>query len=222
MAPRCRMRRHASSPAANAGERVRGRAARPAARVEPQPRAGDDAERALGADEQLGQVRADRGARRAAGVDLARRRRARRRGRRPCPRSSRSACSIWPAPRHASQPPTVDRSIDWGQCPSVDAVLGPQRVLEPGRRTCPGSTSSTIDSASTPTMPLIAVRSSSDTAVERARSRRTRHCGRPRRSPGRCASSHSREHRRDLRGARRPGDGRRRAPRSGLRAPTPS
>ena len=86
----------------------------------------------------------DRGPGRAAGVDRCGRRRARRRGRRPCPRSSRSGWSSWPAPRHASQPPTVDRSIDWGQCPSVTPCSARSVVLEQVPNV-PARTSSTSD-----------------------------------------------------------------------------
>ena len=58
------------------------------------------------------------------------RRRARRRGRAPCPRSSRSGSRAGPALRHASQPPTVESSIDCGQCPSVTRCVVAQLVLE--------------------------------------------------------------------------------------------
>ena len=93
VAPRCRIRRHASLPSAKRLERVGRPLLGRRRRVQPQPGAGDDAERALRADEQLVQVGPDRGARRTAGGDRRARRRARRPGRRPCPRSSRSGCS---------------------------------------------------------------------------------------------------------------------------------
>ena len=51
---------------------------------------------------------------------------------------------VWPAPRHASQPPTVERSIDCGQWPTVTPCSARSVVLEPGAER-PGSTSRTID-----------------------------------------------------------------------------
>ena len=120
--------RRASHPAAGCDGRRRGRRRtrepeggarlRRRRRVHPQARAGDDAEGALAADEQLSEVRSDRGAWRAAGVhaatvgddhvetehhvlDLP------------------VAGGYCPALRHANQPPTVERSIDWGQWPRV-------------------------------------------------------------------------------------------------------
>ena len=52
------MRRQASRPSAKVGEPVGRRGLGGGCRVQPQPGAGDDAERALGADEELGEVRA--------------------------------------------------------------------------------------------------------------------------------------------------------------------
>ena len=68
VAPRRSMRRHASSPAVNAGEAERGPHLGGGRRVHAQARAGDHPERAFAADEQLVQVGAHRGAGRAAGV----------------------------------------------------------------------------------------------------------------------------------------------------------
>ena len=81
---------------------------------------GDDAQGALGPDEQADQVRADRPPGRAT-PEVQRRR--------PSAVTTVSARTrsstlpkrfeYCPAPRHAIQPPTVERSKDWGRCPTV-------------------------------------------------------------------------------------------------------
>ena len=91
-----------------------------------------DAERALGAEEQLGRGRArpPPPARRRCARPC--RRRARPRGRRRCPRSCRSGCEYWPAPRQATQPPTVAMSKLCGKWPTRQPVALPQLALEVG------------------------------------------------------------------------------------------
>ena len=67
---------------------------------------------------------------------------------------------IWPAPRHATQPPTVESAIDWGQCPHVT----PWRSLKSSSKTSPNvpaRTSTSSEFWSTATMPLSAVTSRS-------------------------------------------------------------
>ena len=76
------------------------------ARVDAQPRLGDEAERALAADEELGQVGArGRPGTEALGAHHAARRPAQLRARRPCPRSSRSASSTGPPRGRPASPP---------------------------------------------------------------------------------------------------------------------
>ena len=45
----------------------------------------------------------------------------------------------WPAPRHASHPPTVDSAIDCGQWPGGHVVVGAELVFEARRRTSPAA-----------------------------------------------------------------------------------
>ncbi len=65
-----------------------------------------------------------------------------------------------PAPRHASQPPTVESAIDWGQCPAVTPCASRSSSSNTSPNV-PGNTSTTIDVSSTSTIPASPVRSSS-------------------------------------------------------------
>ena len=76
------------------------------------------------------------------------RRRARPRARRPCPRSCRSECEYWPAPRHATQPPTVARSKLCGKWPTVRPCSARSSSSRSGPNV-PAATSTTPDSTST-------------------------------------------------------------------------
>ena len=166
------------------GERSRSRRRRAAraagAGCSAQPGAGDDAERALGADEQLGEVGPDRGPRarrrcgstRAVGehdveadddvLDLA-----------------VAGASSWPAPRQASQPPTVDSVIDCGQCPTVSAVLGAQLVLEDVAERAGQHVDDQRRRRRRRRCRSRPVQVEHDAAVAPGRSRRTRRCARP-------------------------------------------
>ena len=127
-------------------------------RMGPQPDPRHDAERALGPEEQLREVGADGGGRRAAGAhDVATRRDDLETDGDvldlPVPRR------VLPAPRQATQPPTVAMSKLCGKWPTLNPCADCSTCSRSGPNV-PASTSTTPDSASTSTTPASAVVSS--------------------------------------------------------------
>ena len=121
-------------------------------RVDPEPSLGDDPEGALAAHEELGQVGTrGRAGRVAAGADH------------PAVGQHHLqaddhvldlpvAVGVLAGPRQASHPPTVDKSIDWGQWPRV-RPCSPRRPASTSGPKVPARRSATSDWSSTAPMP---------------------------------------------------------------------
>ena len=54
----------------------------------------------------------------------------------------------WPAPRHATHPPTVEMSIDWGQWPNVYPVPVAERAASSSGPNVPAPTSASSEGSS--------------------------------------------------------------------------
>ena len=173
-----------------------------------QPGTGDDAERALAADEELVEVGAGGLAGVPAGVDRACRRRGRRRGRRPCPRSCRSGSRAGRRRGRRASRRRSTASIDWGQWPTVSSCWSRSSCLEVRRRRCRRSTSRMSDVVVDVDDARQAAQVEHDAAVQRAPSRRTRRCARPPAVTGTRASLQMREDGGDLVGVGGAGHGR--------------